>query len=248
MFSSSSLWHSIYQVLLSLIVRHWHLLYTEMVSSFFHSSVSIWNFITDWCCVGMSYMLLDCSQQCLWSTETAVCTDSIFIFLSAALWNGVFLIHSNIQYEHELVCDALSRLVADIITVTITTHFSFSVSWQIHDKIITYHLQTVLLSLKIRMLWAAYANLTKVPSRSHLQQFAPTIIHLALPSNCMHKIPYFLCAPALHEICCTMEIMLSSFDKCAGVSDCLPLTNVQGSQNGFVNLHSSLKLQNSPKI
>jgi len=29
---------------------------------------------------------------------------------------------------------------------------------------------------------------------------------------------------------------------------CLPLTNVQGSQNGrFVNLHNSLKLQNSQK-
>ena len=26
-------------------------------------------------------------------------------------------------------------------------------------------------------------------------------------------------APALHENCCTMEIMLSSFDKCAGVSE-----------------------------
>ena len=49
----------------------------------------------------------------------------------------------------------------------------------------------------------------------------------------MHKIPYFRCFPAIHEICCTMEIMLSSFDKCAG------------SQNGrFVNLHNSLKLQN----
>ena len=73
-------------------------------------------------------------------------------------------------------------------------------------------------------------------SRSHLQQFAPTIIQLALPSNCMHKIPYFLCAPALRENCCTMEIMLSSFE------------NLQGSQNGrFVNLHNSLKLQNSQK-
>ena len=54
------------------------------------------------------------------------------------------------SYLHELVCDALSRLVADIITVTITTHFLFSVPGQIHDKSIIYHLQTVLLSLKIR--------------------------------------------------------------------------------------------------
>jgi len=35
----------------------------------------------------------------------------------------------------------------------------------------------------------------------------------------MHKIPYFRCAPAIHEISCTMEIMLASFDKCAGVSE-----------------------------
>jgi len=53
-----------------------------------------------------------------------------------------------------------------------------------------------------------------VTSHSRLQQFAPTVIQLALPSNCMHKIPYFLCAPALHENCCTIVIMLSSFDKC----------------------------------
>jgi len=46
-----------------------------------------------------------------------------------------------------------------------------------------------------------------------------TIIHFTLPSNCMHKIPYFRCAPAIHEISCTMEIMLASFDKCAGVSE-----------------------------
>jgi len=32
-----------------------------------------------------SYMLLDCSQQSLQSTQTAACTDSIFILLSAAL-------------------------------------------------------------------------------------------------------------------------------------------------------------------
>ena len=122
---------------------------------------------------------------------------------------------------------ALSKFVSDELKI---------IGFVSHDKSVIYHLQSVLLSLKLTMLWEAYANLTKVTSRSRLQQFASTIIQLALRfayNNCMHKIPYFLCAPALHKNCCTMEIMLSSFDKCAG------------SQNSrFVNLHNSLKLQN----
>jgi len=89
--------------------------------------------------------------------------------------------------------------------------------------------------VKLRMFWAAYVNLTKMTSHSSLQQFAPTIIQLALPSNYMHTIPIFLCAPALHENCCSAV----TWKLC-----CLPLTNVQGFQNGrFVNLHNLLKFE-----
>ena len=67
---------------------------------------------------------------------------------------------------------------------------------------------------------------------------APTIIQLALPSNCMHKIPYF--CVLLHYMKIAVPV---PWKLC-----CLPLTNVQGSENGrFVNLHNSLKFQNSQK-
>jgi len=131
-------------------------------------------------------------------------------------------------------CVMHCRPVADIKTVTITTHFWFSVPWQINHLSLT----NCLIEPKVKNAISSICC-----SRSHLQQFAPTIIQLALLSNCTHKIFIFVCSCTTWKLLYHENYAVFLWQMCRGL-------RMVVSQTSIIHLNSKIhkkkqKIQNN---